>query len=581
MLDLKLSHILSENRRLGEGISAPTYKIAILSNTVTFQLNAILEYSLRIKGIPAIVQSGSFDNLVQDSDGLKDADLVILFWELGLLLDDYYGRSNTMSDEDTELLVNRTKAEIDLVSKNLDHVGLVLWNQFSSLVWNSASHSFNRLDDMKLILNAYALEKFPTFSKLVNLDRIIASMGLDTAIDWRFFYSSRALYTSHFYKKYSQSIQPFILAHQGQSKKAIVFDCDNTLWKGVLGEDGFLGIQMSDDDAEGRIFRDVQLWALDLTRRGILLGLCSKNNQADVDEVLQKHPDCRLSIEVISSFQINWDDKATNLRRIAKDLNIGLDQLVYVDDSEFELEWIRSQCPEVMVLKVPENLSNYPSQLKKIEGSFLSLSASSEDSQRIQYYHEERARTKEKTVFGNTEDYLRSLELRLKLYIDWEPLIPRMSQMTLKTNQFNLTTQRYTEAEIYKFIQDKSKRCFACEVNDRLGGYGVAVFCIVDISKDEKRASITQFLMSCRVIGRNIEYTFFDYIFKYLQNLGIVSIKAKFISTSKNRQVSDFYDRLGFIKISEADSEANYQIKTVNPDYFVPDYIGVVNGREN
>ena len=207
---------------------------------------------------------------------------------------------------------------------------------------------------------------------------------------------------------------PLLYATLGKGRKALVFDCDDTLWKGVLGEDGIDGIQMSPTSAEGAIFREVQTLALALRKQGVLLGLCSKNNPEDVDQVLESHPDMVIRSSDLAVKAVNWSDKAENLLQIARTLNIGLDAIVFVDDSEFEANLIRKSLPEVYVIQVPRRLYDYPATIREAFGLFAKLSRTAEDMNRSRMYLENQERELQRQHFGSVEDYLRSLELRSK-----------------------------------------------------------------------------------------------------------------------------------------------------------------------
>ncbi len=574
---MKYTEILKENRQLGESLESSKYKISILSNIVAPQLNEILEYYLRKEKINACAKSGNYDNIVQDSSNCKEHNLVIIFWEAANLIEGLQYKANVMAQPEYDALMSKTKSEIDFVISNLKDNALVLFNKFSSMIFNSQTIKPNKFDDLCYTLNEHLKQKAQSNIKIVDIDKIIADVSVPKSIDTRYFYSSKALYTVDFYKRYVQYAKPIILSATGKTKKALIFDCDNALWKGIIGEDGFDKIEMSSKTGTGAIFEEVQNLALELNKKGILIGLCSKNNPGDVEEVLQNHPDMLIRNEHLTIKKVNWQDKVTNLREIANELNIGLDSLVFIDDSSFEVNYIKEQLPQVAVFQVPNQLHKYPSILRENMELFYTLSESQEDIKRSQMYKQREKREQEKGKFSNLDDYLKSLDLKLTIYVDNKKLIPRMSQMTQKTNQFNLTTRRYTEADIDKFVGADSYRVFAFDASDKFGSSGVTGLCIVRLSEN-KKCLIDTFLMSCRVIGRNLEFSFFDCVVETIKNMGIEQIEAGYYKTIKNNQVEDFYDRLGFQITKKTDNEKLYKLQCSQYKLKNISYIGVEHG---
>ena len=581
MINIKYSEILKENTKLGQSLTGEYFNILILSNIITTQFNEILEYTLRIEKIPARVHSGDYDNIVQDSRKYGDSSLVIVFWELCNLIDGLQHKIELFDDNQYKNILEKSKSEIALVLKNLKDCPLVLFNEFSSVLWTGASVRNTAFDRLAAELNSYLKANLKPNLKLVNLGKIIAKVGIARSADLRYYYSSKALYTVEFYKAYAVYVRPFVLAGQGRAKKALIFDCDNTLWKGILGEDGFDNIEMSPATRDGAVFSEVQNIALHLSRQGILIGLCSKNNPDDVQAVIESHPDMRLRSDNITINKSNWLDKVSNLKNIANELNIGLDSLVFVDDSPFEVNLVKENLPEVTVMQVPENLYEYPLLLRDNTGLFYNLSYTEEDRKKIEMYRQQVNRETDKNEFKSIDDYLSSLKLEVVVHEDDRSIIPRMSQMSQKTNQFNLTTKRYTEGDIERFIAARDYMVLAFSVSDRYGDSGVTGLLIARISSDASTADIDTFLMSCRIIGRNIEFAFLDYFIRLVKSQGIGYVTAKFIKTPKNEQVLEFYDKLGFrlVHFSEIERIYNLGVNHYSPRNI--DYIRIQDGRQN
>jgi FkbH-like protein len=575
---VKYQELLKTNRDFEKSFLKLDFNAVILSNITTYQINEILEYYLRIDSIPASVISGNFNNIVQDSFKYSDSDLIIIFWELCDLIEGLYHKIDLFEEQQLESVFEKTCEEIALVISNLKKSSLVLFNTFSALPFTISNQTDNKFEKLSKRLNKHIIKTFPSNVKLINIDIIIAQLGIPQCLDFRFYYSSKALYTVDFFKRYAEFVKPIILSATGKTKKAIIFDCDNTLWKGVLGEDGIDGIDMSQKTMDGNIFSEVQSIALSLNKKGVIIGLCSKNNQHDVDEVLKKHPDMQLREEHINIKKIVWTDKVSSLRQISIELNIGLDSIVFVDDSTFETNLVKEQIPEVTVLTVPKKLHEYPSMLRENLGLFYNLSSTKEDQNKVEMYKDQNLRVKEKDNYKSLQDYLESLELQIKIFHNESSLIPRMSQMSQKTNQFNLTTKRYTENDITNYIKDKNVEVLSFSVVDKFGDSGVTGLCIVNIDPSEQLASIDSFLMSCRVIGRNIEFVFVDYLINYLKEKNIDHIKAKYILTKKNSQVELFWDNFYFSVVNHTSSNKNY---VLNLDDYQPkdiNYIDVLKG---
>ena len=301
----------------------------------------------------------------------------------------------------------------------------------------------------------------------------------------------------------------------GKAKKAIIFDCDNTLWKGILGEDGFDGIDMSVHSKIGSMYHEVQNMAVWLSRHGVLIGLCSKNNPEDVAEVIEKHPDMALKNDHIVVSEVNWNDKASNLRAIAEELNIGVDSLVFVDDSSFEINLIREQLPQVVCMQVPEAIYDYPAQLAEIINTYFYFSDSKADLDKTNQYKQQAQRNQSKRQFGDIESYLKSLEMEVEFHVGDVTEIERVAQLTQKTNQLNLCTNRYTDAQIEAIKDSDNKGYISLSVKDKFGDSGLTGVAVVSFA--DGKGEIMDFLMSCRVMGRNIEYVFMDFIMAYLR----------------------------------------------------------------
>lgn len=572
---LKYSEILARNRELGRTAVGKPYRIALLSNIVVNQLGEILEFVLRGRGINAEVVYGDYDNIVQDSIRFKDVDAAVVFWEAANLVDGLHASAEDMEANELAALVERVEREMELALGNLRDVPLVLFNRFSALLFardDLRNGALQRLCDR---LNATLDRIVSPHQIAVNMDRVLAQVGLSAAADFRQFQSAKALYTIELFKSYAEHVAPAFFAVTGRIRKVLVLDCDNTLWDGILGEDGDSQIQMNNATRSGRIFREVQQILKGFRKQGVLLALCSKNNSGDVDRILTDHPDMLLRNDDWVAKKINWQDKATNLRQMSAELNLGLDSFVFVDDSSFELGLVQDELPQVACVKVPETLSDYPAVMRRLAREFFVLSRTSEDLRKTEMYRQEQMRGETKARFATLDDYLRSLGLLVRVAWNDAISVARAAQLTQKTNQFNLTTRRYTEADLARMLAEGNFAIATFAVSDRYGDYGITGLAIVQIEAEGGVASIDTLLISCRVIGRNVECAFFDYLVGKLRAMGVAKLQAEYLRTPKNDQVSGFYDSLGFHTIVAEAGLWKYDLTLADYQQSEIDYIEV------
>lgn len=571
--DLKYADILAQNRVLGEELQGKEYRAAILSNITTRQLVEVLEYTLRSQGVRATVQSGEYDQIVSDSASFRNADLCVVIWELANLIEGFQYKAGTMDEHQYEELLAKSEREILLVFEHLRDTPLVVLNLLSAVAFTHGDLTTRRFAMAARRLNEIVEKHAPSNVVLVDVDKILAELSVSRSIDYRYYLSSKALYTVEFWKAYAGRIAPNVLSILGKTKKALIFDCDNTLWHGIVGEDGIAGIEMTPQTATGAAFAEVQHVAKELAKGGVIVGLCSKNNPADVDEVLRSHPGMVIASDLVIR-KVNWQDKVTNLREIARELNIGLDSLVFVDDSAFELGLIRGQLPEVTVVQVPERIHEYPGTIRAAARLFHSVITSAEDAMRPRSYAAQADRERDRETFKNIDDYLRSLGLEVTVRINDPQLIPRAAQLTQKTNQFNLTTKRYTESELRRLIEAGDHDLLTFDVRDRYGEYGVTAVCLARIDNLNRSAELDTLLMSCRILGRNLELACSDAIVARLRDRGVESVAASYRPTAKNSQVEGLYERLGFDLMDTMNGEKRYRLGLATYEPFQIDYIG-------
>lgn len=334
----------------------------------------------------------------------------------------------------------------------------------------------------------------------------------------------------------------------GRVAKVLAVDLDNTLWGGVIGEDGMDGIKVG-RDLGGLPFLNLQRAILDLHARGVVLAICSKNNTADAMEALQKHPGMLLRPSHFAAHRTNWQDKATNLREIAAELNLGIDSVAFIDDNPVERTWVRKQAPEVFVLDLPTDPGRYASALRDWP-IFERLRLTEEDRNRASFYAQDRERGELQSSAKSLEEFLQQLQIRISIDRMTPQTLPRIAQLTQKTNQFNLTTRRYSEGEMAAMASDPGVRIYALSASDRFGENGLVGVAILRLAP--AAWTIDTLLMSCRVIGRTIETALIAHIAADARAAGASTLLGEFIPTKKNAPAKDFFATHGFAGVGEA-----------------------------
>ena len=344
----------------------------------------------------------------------------------------------------------------------------------------------------------------------------------------------------------ASSLSAFIKGLFVTPKKCLVLDLDNTLWGGVIGESGINGIKLG-PTPEGRSFMEFQQYILSLYNRGVILAVNSKNNYEDAIEVIKTHPHMILREEHFAALRINWDDKVKNLKSLAQEINIGLDSMVFLDDDDFNREMVREFLPEVEVVDLPKDFSLYLNTIDNIS-FFESLTLTQEDIGKGKMYSEEKQRRSLKEEVTDVAEYLKLMKMEASICINNPEHTARISQMTQKTNQFNMTTKRYSEEEIDTFITSKDFVVFTLSLADKFGDYGITGLVIL---KNEEDWEIDSFLLSCRILGRKAENALMSYVSSFLLEQGSSKLVGSYIPTKKNAVAANVYKDLGFIKTND------------------------------
>jgi FkbH-like protein len=378
---------------------------------------------------------------------------------------------------------------------------------------------------------------------LADVAGLANEIGYQNAHDPRFYAVAKVAFALDFLPAVAKALLDIVKAISGNLRKCVVLDLDNTLWGGVIGDDGIENIQVG-ELGMGHAYDALQLWAKELKNRGIILAVCSKNNEDTAQAPFREHPDMTLRLDDIAVFVANWDNKVDNLKLIQKTLNIGFDSMVFVDDNPFERNLVRELLPAVTVPELPEDPALYVPYLRSLN-LFETASFSEEDQQRTKQYQQEIARVDAQKAFTSIDDYLVSLEMvsEVKPFDDFS--IPRVAQLTQRSNQFNLRTIRYTEADVDRMRKSDEFITLSFHLQDKFGDHGLIGLIILKKLGDAK-AFIDTWIMSCRVLKRGMEEFIVNQMAGHARQQGIRHLIGEYIPTSKNAMVKDLYPQMGF-----------------------------------
>ena len=402
--------------------------------------------------------------------------------------------------------------------------------------------------------------------KIINISEFINCFHQEQLVDWKYFYLSQIPLNPKLKNEFNIWFKRQVEIIELHRKKCLILDLDNTLWGGILGEDGVEGIKIG-EFYPGNCFLFFQEYLLELVNNGIILAVCSKNNVKDVMDLWKNNQYLKIKQEQLATYRINWKNKADNIMEIAEELNIGLDSMVFIDDNPTERELIKQMLPQVSVPNFPEKPYLFPKFIKDLTDNYFSIyKLTKEDYEKTQQYKKNADRRQHQNCFTDYNSYLRSLDIQLTIEQINNLNIARLAQMTQKTNQFNLTTNRYTEADISNLTQ-KGALVYGLRVKDKFGDNGLTALIIITNEMTE----IDTFLLSCRILGKNIETIFIQLILMKLKALGIKNVKAKFIRTHKNSQVEYFYEKHGFKIVKQSENEKKYLLNLEDKNFQISD----------
>ena len=416
----------------------------------------------------------------------------------------------------------------------------------------------NSLKGVETSLNdrLVALAKANANLLIFDMELLFRRYGEEALLSGALWYAGRIRYTARMFDVLGATLRQ-LLATRGQAcRKVLVLDLDNTLWGGLVGELGALGVALG-EDGSGRAYRDFQRSLKALQRTGVLLVAASKNDQADVEEILDENPAMILRREDFAAIAANWEPKAENIVRIAEELNLGTDSFVFIDDNPVERDLVRKFLPEVAVPDFPDRVENLQNWLMRevVPAYFGKYTVTAEDEAKTEQYRANTARQKLAASF-DLDGYLRELNIECNIHVDVAGHVARAAQMTQKTNQFNLTTRRYDVTDLARFVESTDHAVLMLDYRDRFGDEGSVGLAIVDLA----HGRIDTFLASCRVIGRKVEQHLLDKAVELCRERGLHKVIGEYVPSRKNKMVASFYEDHGFKPLwTNSDGAVTYE----------------------
>jgi FkbH-like protein len=534
-----------------------------------------------------------YQELLEQESGFRRFNPDIVFLALSI--------TNLFPDAHTNFVSYTTGAKKELKQQIVS--GLMEWTQLALsrlkstiLMANFASPHYRGLGvaDLKqeygesefwLEVNLELLRECKKEQRLhlIDVEKVTSSVGKEYVFDPKMKYLAGMEWSERFFPALADELVRYIKALKGLTKKCLIIDLDGTLWGGVLGEEGPLGVKVGKGDPESEAYWDFQLRLKRLKERGILLAICSKNNLGDVQEMFDKRPDMPLKLSDFSEMEINWEPKSTNIQKLCSRLNIGLNSVIFIDDSPAECSLIEAALPEVCCICLPQSVAEYPLLLDRMN-DFEKVQVIEDDAVKTDQYRENKQREELKQHIGDLRDYLHNLQTKIIIRNATQADLPRVHQLFTKTNQFNVTTIRYTPGEIEELIHNNQFVLTLVSAKDRFGDLGIIGLYLLELTDHSTR--IDSFILSCRAMGRGIETAMMNHIKKrYLNDGTDGQLRGSYIPTTKNSPVQRFYEEQGFsVCESLASEEKNYMLKAHDKElldcgWLAVEEAGADNGR--
>ncbi len=561
-------------RELSEGVDLQELRIAVLGGTTTSEVVDLLEILLLADGIKATFFQSEYNRYYEDAvlDPAKikafGPDLIYVHTHCVNL--QHFPSVGCSQSEFEEALSNELaryqriwsciQAEIgcQIIQNNFEYPTVQLLGNLDAVAYGGRTRFISELN-LNFAKAANGCRKL----LLQDLNALAAGVGHARWFDWNRWYSYKILTAIEASLAIAKSLAALIRAIRGKAKKCLVLDLDNTLWGGVIGDDGLEKIKIGKDTPVGEAYTGFQRYCLSLRERGVLLAVCSKNDP-EIARSGFSHPDSVLQLHHFSSFQANWNAKHENIQTIAKELNLGLDSFVFVDDNPAERAIVSAQLPAVSVPEVGSEVAFFPGILQAGR-YFETVSLSKEDLDRAESYATNAQRAGYQYKFSDYGEYLDSLQMCAEIEPFRNPYLERITQLINKTNQFNLTTRRYTSAEVDAIAGSSNYIALYGRLLDTFGDNGLVS--VIIGRRDGKLLHLDLWIMSCRVLKRDMEIAMLDTLVEYARNAGVDSIIGYYRRTAKNAMVAELYQNLEFDRVSSAEDGSSSVWSLAVPAY--------------
>ncbi len=532
----------------------PKVKIALLGDTATQFLATAIKGAAQQNGFYADLFEAEFNQVEQqifdpESDLHKfQPQFTVIFQSTHKYLTSFESMSSCDKPNAAQKRIDFLKEAKGLLNSkliicNYPEIDDGVFGQYGNKTAQSFIYQNRKIN---YLLMEFAEQYSDVF--ICDLSSLQNKFGRDFCFDSSVYTSTEMVLSVDFVPYVAQRIVDITAAVLGKFKKCLIMDLDNTLWGGVIGDDGIENIKLGHGLGIGKAFTELQLWIKQLKERGIILAVCSKNNEETAKEPFVKHPEMVLKLSDIAVFTANWDTKVENIMNIQQILNIAFDSMVFIDDNPFERNIVRENISGISVPELPEDPADYLEFLYS-ENLFETASFSSGDKDRTKQYQVEAERITERKKFADEGGFLKSLNMVSEVQGFTKFLTPRIAQLTQRSNQFNLRTIRYTEEDIARLENSDNHKCFSFTLEDRFGDNGMICVIVLEKRNELKDLFIDTWLMSCRVLKRGMENFTLNAIVNYAKSTGFKTITGEYIPTLKNSMVKDHYPKLGFAPV--------------------------------
>ena len=548
-------------------------RIAVLGDSATQLICTALKGMAKLEGIELDLYEAEYDQLKQEIIDTESPfyqfkpEFVLLFHSTQKLSKSFYKKELSKKETFANNWIDDIAYFLDILNQQLNTNILFLnfvetddaifgnygLKTRASFNYNVKSINYKLMEMSHLMKNLF----------VVDLNGLASKYGNNNIADPKIYITTDTIFSIEFIPQLAKLIMDVLLPFTGKFKKCVILDLDNTTWGGIIGDDGIENIQIGDLGI-GKAFTEFQYWIKQLKERGIILAVCSKNTEHIAKEPFEKHPDMVLRLDDISVFVANWENKADNIRYIQSILNIGFDSMVFLDDNPFERNIVRENIPQICVPELPEDPAEYLPYLKS-QALFETISFTHEDLERTKLYQEEANRTVLQHKFTNEEEFLQNLEMSCIVEPITKFTLPRVAQLSQRSNQFNLRTIRYSDEAIQAIMDSNNYFSLTFTLKDKYGDYGLISEIILENKNDT--LFIETWIMSCRVLKRNVENFVLNNIVQIGRENGFSKIVGEYIPTAKNAMVADHYKNLGFeedgngfwiLEIKEYQERKNY-----------------------